>query len=72
MEEKESEWSYWLLIIILIADLIIGLQLLINPELITDLQFTYIGIVFICMAIKIFLAIVLKFTNNKIEKDGRK
>ena len=71
MEEKEADWSYWVLIITLIADLIIGLQLLIKPESMSDIQFTLIGVVFICMSIKAFLVIVLKFIKDKIEKNGK-
>jgi len=53
-----------------IADLIIGLQILINPELITEVQLSFIGYVFLAMATKSFLIITAKFTNDKIEQYG--
>ena len=72
MEEKEADWGYWILIITLISNLIIGLQLLIKPESLNHIQFAFIGFLFICMAVKSFFLIVLKFLNDKIKQHGRK
>jgi uncharacterized membrane protein HdeD (DUF308 family) len=71
MKEKEADWSYWILIITLIADLIIGLNLLIKPESISSIQFTLIGVLFIFMAFKAFFVIVLKFIQDKIKQHGK-
>lgn len=69
---EEISKSYWFLVLTLISELILGLQLLIKPEGITDIQFILFGIIFLSMGVNTFLKTLLKFVNNKIKQHGRK
>ena len=70
MEGKKAK-VYWYFVLNIIFNLTIGLQLLIKPEIITELGFIFISCIFLFMAFKSLLTILVKFLNDKIKQHGR-
>ena len=69
--EENKKGVYWYFILDVIFNLTIGLQLIIKSETITKLGFIFIGCIFLVMALKSLLTIVVKSLNDKIKQHGK-
>tara|TARA_R110002096_G_scaffold21333_2_gene69375 strand:+ start:873 stop:1085 length:213 start_codon:yes stop_codon:yes gene_type:complete len=69
--EENNKGVYWYFILDVIFNLTIGLQLIIKSETITKLGFIFIGCIFLVMALKSLLTIVVKSLNDKIKQHGK-